>query len=211
MTADAPTIAETITKIQAALRDYIEATYHVGHPTLIEQRRALLEEEGVLFRAPFIESTPRYQTGSAVRRPRPRRRGADALRKPDCPRCRHVRRCFTTRRTPTRPRRWSGRPRRLEPGYHHRHRAPVRPSRSSCRCWPSSPLRRRTSRSRSQTPAVRALILYPMNALVNDQLGSLAPAAGRSARHDSVHRLGRPSRPVRPLHQPNALSRRAQG
>jgi hypothetical protein len=38
VTADEPTIAETITKIQAALRDYIEATYHVGHPTLILSR-----------------------------------------------------------------------------------------------------------------------------------------------------------------------------
>ena len=63
MTAEASTISETTEKIQAALRDYIEATYHVGHPTLIAQRRALLEQEGVLFRAPFIESTPRYQEG----------------------------------------------------------------------------------------------------------------------------------------------------
>jgi ATP-dependent helicase YprA (DUF1998 family) len=63
MTAEASTISETTEKIQAALRDYIEATYHVGHPTLIAQRRALLEQEGVLFRTPFIESTPRYQEG----------------------------------------------------------------------------------------------------------------------------------------------------
>ena len=56
------TIAETITEIREALRDYIEATYHVGHPTLVEQRHRLLEQEGVLFRAPYIESTPRYTT-----------------------------------------------------------------------------------------------------------------------------------------------------
>ena len=65
MTAEAPTIAETVSKIQAALRDYIEATYHVGHATVIGQRRVLLEQEGILFRAPFMESTPRYQ---AIRR-----------------------------------------------------------------------------------------------------------------------------------------------
>ena len=62
MASDAPTIAETIDDIQAALREYIEATYHVGHPMIIEQRRQLLLSEGVLFRAPFSESTPRYQT-----------------------------------------------------------------------------------------------------------------------------------------------------
>ena len=60
MAADAPTIAETINEIQAALRDYIEATYHVGHPTIIEQRAVAPRREGMLFKAPFIESTPRY-------------------------------------------------------------------------------------------------------------------------------------------------------
>src|SRR5713226_8220189 len=56
------TIAETIVDIRAALREYIEATYHVGHPSLVAQRHDLLEQEGVLFRAPYIESTPRYTT-----------------------------------------------------------------------------------------------------------------------------------------------------
>src|SRR5437899_16494 len=58
--ASALTIAETITAIRAALQDYIEATYHIGNPSLVGQRRDLLEQEGVLFRAPYIESTPRY-------------------------------------------------------------------------------------------------------------------------------------------------------
>src|SRR6476469_2818093 len=60
--AEAPTIAETVDDIRASLRDYIEATYHVGHPLVIEQRRLLLETEGVIYREPFIESTPRYRT-----------------------------------------------------------------------------------------------------------------------------------------------------
>ena len=47
MATEAPTIAETIDEIQAALRDYIEATYHVGHPTIIEQRRQLLTTLGI--------------------------------------------------------------------------------------------------------------------------------------------------------------------
>ena len=63
MTAEAPTIAETVAQIHDALREYIEAGYHIGHPALIARRRALLDREGVLFREPFIESTPRYQTG----------------------------------------------------------------------------------------------------------------------------------------------------
>ena len=38
------TIGETIQQLHRALRDYIEATYHVSHPTLVEQRRQLLDE-----------------------------------------------------------------------------------------------------------------------------------------------------------------------
>ena len=37
-----PTIAETVTAIRTALQDYIEATYHIGDPALVEQRRRLL-------------------------------------------------------------------------------------------------------------------------------------------------------------------------
>src|ERR1700735_5220737 len=63
MTAPALTIAETISEIRIALREYIEATYHVGHPSLIRQRQLLLDEEGNTYRAPFLESTPRYTPG----------------------------------------------------------------------------------------------------------------------------------------------------
>lgn len=63
MTEAAPTIAETIGQIRASLQDYVEATYHIGNPDLVSQRRLLLDEEGVLFRAPYIESTPRYTMG----------------------------------------------------------------------------------------------------------------------------------------------------
>ncbi|QCR42458.1 DEAD/DEAH box helicase [Curtobacterium sp. SGAir0471] len=64
MTKNDPlTIAETVAEIQEALREYIEAAYHVGNPNVIAQRRTLLETEGVLYRNPYIESTPRYQAG----------------------------------------------------------------------------------------------------------------------------------------------------
>src|SRR5256885_421599 len=58
--ASTMTIGETIDEIRAALRDYVEATYHIGHPALVAQRRQRLTEEGVLYTAPYIESTPRY-------------------------------------------------------------------------------------------------------------------------------------------------------
>jgi len=57
------TIGETTQELHRALRDYIEATYHVSHRTLVDQRRALLDELGVIHQRPYLESTPRYKPG----------------------------------------------------------------------------------------------------------------------------------------------------
>ena len=61
----AQTIQQTIKELHSSLRDYIEATYHISSPALIEQRKELLNRAGVIFQDPYIESTPRYQTGEA--------------------------------------------------------------------------------------------------------------------------------------------------
>ena len=65
------TINETIAKLQCALRDYIEATYHVSDPILVSQRKKLLEQEGsgsirsLIWRVPRairpVPSSQRYQ------------------------------------------------------------------------------------------------------------------------------------------------------
>lgn len=168
----APTIAETITDVQAALRDYIEATYHVGHPAVIEQRRALLEEEGVLYRAPFLESTPRYTTD---------RRFSDLGLDPD------VAQLFAALTTSG-----GGLSQLLyDPPYTHQAQA----LEGAGRDGRSLVITTGTGSGKTEsfllpmiaklaaegahrpssfaTPAVRALVLYPMNALVNDQLGRM--------------------------------------
>ena len=68
MTTETLTIGETITEIRRALKEYIEATYHISHPSLVEQRKQLLEEPGAIYQAPFLESTPR-QGGQGTRCP----------------------------------------------------------------------------------------------------------------------------------------------
>ena len=65
MSDHTPTIGQTIEAIQHGLRDYIEATYHVGNASVVRQRRELLESDGVIAQRPFLESTPRYQPGEA--------------------------------------------------------------------------------------------------------------------------------------------------
>ena len=163
---------ETIEDIRASLRDYIEATYHIGHPSVIEQRRHLLESEGVIFREPFIESTPRYRTDQRfvdldldsevqmlLGKLTQKTDGLDALL--------------------------------FDPPYTHQSEAlefAVRDSASLAITTGTGsgktesfllPMLAGLAKEAAHdpnsfvTPAVRTLILYPMNALVNDQLGRL--------------------------------------
>ncbi|MFZ4141353.1 DEAD/DEAH box helicase [Streptomyces griseoincarnatus] len=172
MTIEAPTIAGTISKIQAALRDYIEATYHVGHPTVVDQRREVLEQEGVLFQAPFIESTPRYQTN----------RRFEDLELDGA-----VQDLFGSLSTQT----GNLKPLLYDPPYTHQAEA----LEWTARDGDSLAVTTGTGSGKTESfllpmlaklateaahrptsftaPAVRSLILYPMNALVNDQLGRL--------------------------------------
>jgi len=59
------TIQETIQQLHASLQDYIEATYHISAPSLIRQRQELLARPGVIHQVPYLESTPRYETGES--------------------------------------------------------------------------------------------------------------------------------------------------
>jgi ATP-dependent helicase YprA (DUF1998 family) len=56
------TIGQTIEQLHKSLRDYIEAAYHVSNPILVAQRRELLDQVGVIHQRPYLESTRRYQT-----------------------------------------------------------------------------------------------------------------------------------------------------
>ena len=168
----ADTIGQTITKIQAALQDYIEAAYHISDAALVARRRILLEQEGVLFRAPYIESTPRYRTS---------RRFADLA----IPAAAIA--LFESLATDS----GSG-PRLLfDPPYTHQAEA----LEVAAGHGMSAVITTGTGSGKTESfllpvlaklaaeasgrpasfamPAVRAILLYPMNALVNDQLGRL--------------------------------------
>lgn len=166
------TIAETITDIRQALQEYIEATYHVGNPELVAQRHGLLEQEGVLFRAPYIESTPRYTVGRPF---------ADL----DIPEV--AKSLLSSLAHPT-----HGQSSLLyDPPYEHQATA----LEATLRDGMSLVITTGTGSGKTesfllpalgklateaegnpgafQASAVRTLLLYPMNALVNDQLGRL--------------------------------------
>jgi ATP-dependent helicase YprA (DUF1998 family) len=172
MTTNNLTIAQTITEIRGALQDYIEATYHIGHPELVAQRRVLLEDEGVLFRAPYIESTPRYTVSrrfADLDLPAPAKLLFDAMAHP--------------------PEGQS--PLLYDPPYTHQATALEATTRDGMSLVVTTgtgsgktesfllPILAKLATEAEgypasfATPALRALLLYPMNALVNDQLGRL--------------------------------------
>jgi ATP-dependent helicase YprA (DUF1998 family) len=170
----AQTIKETINQLHSSLREYIEATYHISAPALIEQRKELLDRPGVIHQIPYIESTPRYQSGesfSAIKGLHPA-----ALK------------AYSVLSTAL-----GELPALLyDPPYKHQSDA-IRHSlvdgknllvmtgtgsgKTESFLLPilgklAHEAHTNPSAFRDQ-PAVRALILYPMNALVNDQLGRL--------------------------------------
>lgn len=175
-----PTIGETIESVRHALRDYIEATYHIGHPAVVEQRRFLLDQEGVIFRRPFLESTPRYL---AERRfdeldiPAAAKALLHVLADPHRPNGRLV----------------------YDPPYLHQAAAleHVLTGQRNLVITTGTgsgktesfllPILGRLAveavdhPGSFEKPAVRALLLYPMNALVNDQLGRLRLMLGNLA------------------------------
>ncbi|MEO6323557.1 MAG: DEAD/DEAH box helicase [Thermoanaerobaculia bacterium] len=151
-----------------ALRTYITSTYHISNPALVELRDELLEREGAIAQRPYIESTARYAAT---------RRYADLAIPPE------VADLLT----------WLGqRGAVFDPPYNHQASAlefalpadyrdiVVTTGTGSGKTETFLlPILGRlaaeaaASQSSFSTRAVRALLLYPMNALVNDQLGRL--------------------------------------
>lgn len=53
----------TVRRLTESLRSYLEAQYHIRDEGLIRERRRLLEEPGAVAQEPFVESTPVYELG----------------------------------------------------------------------------------------------------------------------------------------------------
>jgi ATP-dependent helicase YprA (DUF1998 family) len=55
-------VTQVADRIHSRLRRYLEAQYHIRDTGLIEERRTLLQEPGGVSQRPFIEITPSYAT-----------------------------------------------------------------------------------------------------------------------------------------------------
>ncbi|MGE3718539.1 MAG: DEAD/DEAH box helicase [Bauldia sp.] len=173
------TIQETIGELRRVLSDYVEATYHISSPALIEQRKELLQRPGIIHQVPYVESTPRYRNGHAFA-------GITGLP-------------IAALEVFTRLAKAEGDlgPLLYDPPYQHQSEAIAQSlvgrknllvmtgtgsGKTESFLLPILGKFAREAKDASRAfaghSAMRALILYPMNALVNDQLGRLRSLFG---------------------------------
>ena len=163
------TLIETATELRSALADYVEATYHISDPDLIDQRRVLLQKPGVIHQAPYLESTPRYIRAPRIEQLALPAAATDILLVASC----------------------EPNPRVHDPLWQHQARSlqavlgedksiivttGTGSGKTECFLLPILGKLAIEAKERTQSfehPAMRAIVLYPMNALVNDQLGRL--------------------------------------
>jgi len=178
--------------INETLRSYLEAQYHIKDESLIEERRLILEDPGVIYQRPYVEATPVYQTvGSYETIPLPervRRILADLSKlsppvgiypTPYTHQARGLERFFT-----------EGKDLIIATG--------TGSGKTESFLMPilgSLALEAHERPDVAPLPGCRALVLYPMNALVNDQLGRIRRLFGDERVADLL-RSGR-GRPVR--------------
>lgn len=172
------------------LRAYIEAQYHIRDEGLIRERRRLLEEPGTVAQFPFVESTPVYQLGKPyadLNIPLPVKQTLSALAQLD----------VGIYRRP-----YVHQAKALEEFFAVRSDLIVATGTGSGKTESFlMPIIGQLAIESAARPAsaelagCRALLLYPMNALVNDQLSRVRKLFG-SPQSSSIVSIGR-SRPIR--------------
>lgn len=180
-------------RLHGALKAYIEATYHISNPALVALRRSILDVPGTISQRAFIESTPIYR-GS--------RHFADLTISEA------AQQLLTHIGTK------EGGRLLFDPPYPHQADALEIIARAEGRSLLATtgtgsgktetfllPILAKLATEASAKPeqfrerAVRAIILYPMNALVNDQLGRLRTLFGSvPVREWFTARAGRPAK-----------------
>ncbi len=194
-TATSRTIGQTIEELRVALQDYIEATYHLSNPGLVKQRRRLFKQQGIIHQRPYIESTPRYVSAepfaelgldqavleaySAVSKPD----GDLGIRIHDPP--------YQHQAASVRLSLLEGKSLMITTG--------TGSGKTECFLLPILGKLAREAANSGQdfgtSTAMRAMVLYPMNALVNDQLGRLRLLFGDQRIVDKfMEWSGRPAR-----------------
>ncbi len=169
-------VPSTANELHAQLQRYIEAQYPMRHPEVIAKRHALLKEEGVISQEPFIESMPGYQPGPTYHE----------LALP-VSLTRSLEEMTTWSPSPIPARLYQHQAQALDSFFGQERDLIVVTGTGSGKTETFLlPILVRSLMEASERPAsfrlpgMRALLLYPMNALVNDQVTRLRQIFGHS-------------------------------
>ena len=61
------TPSQTTAHLKESIASYLESQYRISHPLVFDERAALLRQRGVIAQDPFIESTPAFSTARLIR------------------------------------------------------------------------------------------------------------------------------------------------
>lgn len=192
--ASAAGLPALMAQLHTQLRSYIEAQYPLRHPGLVAERRALLDRPGMLEQEPYIEGMPGYEPGPTY----------SALELP-----------YTVTDAFEQLAQWEPMPPIPARPYAHQTRAlealvgrdqdlvVVTGTGSGKTETFLLPLLARSILEAAERPAsfaqpgMRALLLYPMNALVNDQVTRLRRLIGDQRIAEWLRDEHRAPRPLR--------------
>lgn len=155
--------------LRSVLHQYLEAQYHIWDESLLSSRRRLFDAPGATYREPLIEATPFYKKGKPFDELAIPKIARDILTK-----CSHV------PGTGVYPQPFSHQARVIEAFFGDESNIIVATGTGSGKTesfllplLASLAIEGETSAESAKMHGSRAILLYPMNALVNDQLGRL--------------------------------------
>jgi len=157
-------------ELHNTLRSYLEAAYHIRNVSLIDERRALLTENGYISQLPWVESTPIYETD----------RPYSELNLPKATKNLLTQLSSLQPGVGVFPKPYRHQARALEAFLTEGHDIVIATGTGSGKTesflMPILSMLAEEAANRPQSaklPGCRALLLYPMNALVNDQLSRI--------------------------------------
>lgn len=162
-------VMETNSVLEETLKSYIEATYHIRNAELIAERRALLNLRPTIAQTPYIEATPSYASGHVY--------GQLEIPEPYGRTLQQLADLNPGVGVPARPYRHQGDALEafLGRGQDIIVASGTGSGKTECFLLPmAAMLADESSQGPSAAmPGLRVLLLYPMNALVNDQLSRI--------------------------------------
>lgn len=182
------TVAGVVHGLRSTLIEYLEAQYHIWDESLLRERRLLLDAPGVTSQLPFLEATPSYRFAA----------GYSSLDIPACAK-RALERCAEIPGTGVYTRPFVHQAKALESFLTRGEQLIIATGTGSGKTESfllpilgALAIEADERPSSRDLPGIRALLLYPMNALVNDQLGRLRRLFG----NEDVARTVAGGRPI---------------